>query len=191
PIGHFNGIDLAFSADVKISQGSPQKVVIEGTVSDLKNVITEIDGSNLIVRKKPGRWQIGKVIVFITMEQLNTVSVGGSGTIMNETPLKTSTIHLDVSGNGLIRISDISAENVISAVSGSGSITLNGNELVDRQKMDISGSGTISVQKLRTTEADINLSGSGACNVFVTDTLRVHLSGSGDVNYTGKPIVEL
>jgi len=123
PIGHFNGIDLAFSADVKISQGSPQKVVIEGTVSDLKNVITEIDGSNLIVRKKPGRWQIGKVIVFITMEQLNTVSVGGSGTIMNETPLKTSTIHLDVSGNGLIRISDISAENVISAVSGSGSIT--------------------------------------------------------------------
>jgi len=185
----FTGIDLSVSADVKLSQGTSQKVEIEASTSDLEKIITEKEGSKLVIKTKPGTWHVGRVIVYVTMEQINDLSISGSGSINNETPIVANKLRLDISGSGSILISDLKAEEISSEVSGSGSIKLSGKEQVSMHKMEVSGSGDIYVNELKTADVNVNISGSGTCKVFATEKLRVDVSGSGDVYYVGKPVI--
>ncbi len=188
---NFNGIDLKFSAEVVISQGIEQKVVVEGAVSDLKNVVTELEGSRLVLQKKLGTWHMGKIIVFITIEHINDLSIGGSGTIVNNTPLTALNLKLDVTGSGFIQLSDIKTDTISSTVSGSGSINLIGKDSVYSQNIDISGSGSVLVHHIKTSEINVNINGSGICKVFATKKLSIDLTGSGLVLYAGKPVLTI
>ena len=80
-LGKFTSIDLSMQAEVKIYQGTPQKILVEGSISDLKKIITETEDSKLIIRTQPGTWQLGKIYVFVTIDKLTDIYVNGSGKV--------------------------------------------------------------------------------------------------------------
>jgi hypothetical protein len=73
------------------------------------------------------------------------------------------------------------------AISGSGTITVNGTA-VD-QDLEISGSGRYQAEQLTSKTVKAQISGSGTANVLATDMLDVKISGSGSLTYTGNPQV--
>jgi hypothetical protein len=51
----------------------------------------------------------------------------------------------------------------------------------------VSGSGNINCSNLKTENAEIRVSGSSDVHVFASVSLKVNVSGSGDVYYGGNP----
>jgi hypothetical protein len=76
----FKGVALAFSGDVFITQGSPQKVIIEADKSSMEIIETEVEGSTLVLKTKNGHWHnLGEVNAYITLPEISNLSISGSG----------------------------------------------------------------------------------------------------------------
>jgi hypothetical protein len=187
----FSSIGLSVSADLILVQGTPQKVVLEGNAEDLEKIITELDGSSLEIKHKHDFSRIGKIKIYITVKDIEGLSVSGSGSITSDGPVKSDRLALAVSGSGTITLTDLTANSISSAVSGSGTIHMSGkNAKVDKQNIAISGSGDVFAEDLETRIVKVGISGSGSCKVFASEKLEAGVSGSGKVYYKGKAVVD-
>ncbi|MBC8402986.1 MAG: DUF2807 domain-containing protein [Candidatus Marinimicrobia bacterium] len=83
-----------------------------------------------------------------------------------------------------LKMKDIAGLNI----SGSGNI-ISEKVKSDELSLHISGSGDYEASKLKSDQVDVSVSGSGDVTVWVDDKLDVHISGSGKVGYYGRPAV--
>ncbi|HTL15711.1 MAG TPA: DUF2807 domain-containing protein, partial [Patescibacteria group bacterium] len=91
-------------------------------------------------------------------------------------------------GSGQIKIEHLEAQALITHISGSGNVAAAGS--ARHQRISISGSGNHRAPELQSAAVDTQISGSGHASVWVTESLRAHLSGSGSVEYRGQPAVD-
>src|SRR3972149_2733063 len=188
----FSGVKLAIASNVYLTQGSPQKVELEGIPSDLERITTNIENGYLKIGMDNWNQRImNNVDVYITVPNIEYLSVSGSGDIMAQTDINTDKIVLNVSGSGKIIIENLTAENIDSHISGSGRINLNGDKTVESYKLKISGSGRLEAEDLEVLSYDVNISGSGNAKVYAVDKIKAQISGSGSVNYNGKPKLDV
>ena len=177
------GINLGFAGDVILTQGSTQKIVLEGQQNILDNIKREV---------KNGIWGIyfiqnvresKDVTVHITLPSLEYAAVSGSGDITSTNKFPNlKELELHVSGSGSISL-DYDADDTDVHLSGSGELNLEGSS--DELTIAISGSGNVDAAKLKTANSDIHISGSGDASVNASGKLDANISGSGDVEYTG------
>jgi hypothetical protein len=191
-LGAFSEIDLSTAADIKLSQGTPQKFEIEGPTCDLENIVTNVNGSKLSIENEHNlKWgNRNKVVIYITVQDINSLSISGSGSIIAQTPVNTTDLRLNISGSGSIVISNLKAINTRSSIAGSGSIELAGTEKMDKHKIDIAGSGDIKAKDIPTSLAEVDIAGSGNCYLNVLEKLKASIAGSGDIYYLGRPAIE-
>lgn len=190
-VSGFSGVSLSFSGDVYVTQGSQYKVEIEADRDDLEVIISEVEGDNLVLRTKNGVWRnLGDVKAYVTMPEVNKLTVAGSGDMICESAIKTDEIELAVSGSGSIRMSNLSAREMDAEVTGSGDIIVSGQASEDSElDATITGSGDIKTEGFAVGEASVHITGSGSASVNVLKELETDITGSGSVNYKGKPLV--
>ena len=80
---------------------------------------------------------------------------------------------------------DVSGENIVASVQGSGSLVLSGT--CNFAEISVQSSGGFSGSNLEIRGAEVNIQGSGHTYVWVTDRLHVNIQGSGNVYYKGDP----
>lgn len=184
----FTGVELSISAQVFIRQGSEQSVTVEGKQNlidelerDIRNGVWDIEFDRCVTN-------IDDMKIFITVPDLTSLKISGSGDIVSENTFVIGDIDLNISGSGTIDIG-LEADDINARISGSGVITMEG--LGDQLDLDISGSGDLNAFGTTLRTADITISGSGDAEVLVTDSLIVRISGSGDVFYKGNPVVDV
>lgn len=190
-VSGFTGVSLAFSGDVYITQGSQFKVEIEAEKNVMDLLITETDGDRLVFRTKNGVWRnLGTVKAFVTMPEIDNLTVSGSGDMICESAIKADEIELAVSGSGSVRISNLTAREVGAEVTGSGNIVVSG-QASENSELDatITGSGDIKAEGIAVGEASVQITGSGSASVNVLKELETNITGSGSVNYKGNPLV--
>lgn len=186
----FSEISLRISGTVYLEQGNRQSVRIDASDSAMDEIITEVKDRTLVIRFKSGNYfrrsfNPGKIAVYVTVPEINALSVAGSGNIESSS-VKSRILNLAVSGSGDISLDHLTSERLMSAVSGSGNIHLsngNANEL----STNISGSGNLKAMDFEATNADIRISGSGNCTITAQKSLKARVSGSGSVSYKGTP----
>jgi len=186
-VSSFSGVSLGISGDLYLTQGSPQKVVIQAD-DDLDEIKTQVkDG---VLRIKTDKWnsRIRGVKIWITLAEVEALHVSGSGDIIAESPVNTDEIEVKVSGSGSINIDKLRADEIGAAISGSGDLKLAGS--ADEMDLRISGSGSVYAMGLKVNECDIKISGSGSCKIDVADELDASISGSGRVTYYGNPQID-
>ena len=184
----FSGIGLAIPADLFLTQGSPQKVVIEADENDLGKIETDIrDGVLQIKKEKQWSQNLKNVKIWITVPEVDALHLAGSGMIQAEKAIQSEELELKISGSGKIILKELSAGEVEAAISGSGDLILGGS--AKEMDLAISGSGTALAQALKVDNCSVQISGSGRCEVDATVDLEAAISGSGKVTYYSNPVV--
>jgi len=187
-VSEFTGISLGIHADLYLSQGSPQKLTIQASEDELARIETTVKDGNLRIKCDGYNARFKDVRIWITVGEIESLNVSGSGTIVADEPVKSEELELKVSGSGNIKIKELQGGEVEASISGSGNIHLVGT--ADEMGVSISGSGSMSGGGLKVGECDVRISGSGKCEVDATDELNAAISGSGKVTYYSNPQVD-
>jgi len=186
----FTKVSFGVSGNLYISFGSEFKVVLEGDRKYLDEIITEVTGGRLIIKKENWRFHFDeKVTVYVTMPEIEGLGVSGSGKAEIKDAVKSDDLNLSVSGSGKLYANEISVTNLDCSISGSGDIIL-GNGTASKTGISVSGSGNFTGESVKINKADIHISGSGNCTCNVTESLIASVSGSGNVTYEGNPRVD-
>jgi hypothetical protein len=184
-VGTFTKIAFRLPGKLLLRQGDVQKVEIEGKQDILKEIETEVEGSRLVIGKesqwKNFNWKDDdRITVYITVKNLDAISVSGSGDVIGETKFTTGDLELNVSGSGSLKIEVDATGEIEGDVSGSGDIVLKGK--CKNFDSDISGSGKVNIALSITDVANFELSGSGKVEASGTaNTVKASISGSGKV----------
>ena len=120
------------------------------------------------------------------MNEIEGLSVSGSGRLFSSGPVECDDVSLRVSGSGDLNLKKLSADRIACGISGSGNIGISGPG-ADSGEISVSGSGNFNSVDFKLKDLDVSISGSGGCKVFVTNDLKARVSGSGNVYYDGNP----
>ncbi len=200
----FTRISFGVPGKAYVRQGNSQKVELEGPQEALDKIEAQVDGNRLVIRSRE-RWfnwnwtDNDRITAYITVRDIEALSVSGSGDMIVENRIRASTLKLAVSGSGSLKIetdagtteADVSGSGDMVVrgtlagfegdVSGSGKIELNA-AVAGRSVFEISGSGKVmATGKSANAEVDISGSGKVLAADFETNTCRVRISGSGSV----------
>lgn len=187
----FTKVSFGVPGNLYINFGPEFKVVLEGEDNAIDNIITQVSGGKLTIRKE--NWHMGmdkSVDIYITMPALEGLGVSGSGKAEIKEAVKAKDLELNVSGSGKLYTADVMADALECGISGSGDIIIQGSGDVANAEIGVSGSGNFSGESLKIGSADVHISGSGNCNCNVTGSLKASVSGSGNVTYIGNPKVD-
>jgi hypothetical protein len=191
----FSEISLRVPATLHVEQGKTQSVEIVAKSSTLEEMITEVKGRELIIRfaAKNYLWKDftpGKIEIFITVPEVNALSVSGSGKIINDGAIESRILDLSVSGSGDILLDDLKSERVKVAISGSGNVELSGDGTAEDLSVNSSGSGNFKGIGFKTQDVKVKLAGSGNAEVSAEKNLNIRTAGSGNVTYKGNPMID-
>jgi hypothetical protein len=188
-VGNFSELSLGIAANLYLKQGSETRIEIECDDDIFDDIEFEMKGDRLVI-KKEGSWSMGngwrrsEVNIYVTMREIEGLSVSGSGMIEGQGKLTTEDVRLSVSGSGDMDL-EMDSDELDMRISGSGSISLNGN--AEEAEAKISGSGKVKAEDLKVRVFEASISGSGSCYITATEEVNARISGSGSVYYSGDP----
>ncbi len=199
----FSSIKIAGPFDVHLVQGDVESVkYIAG--ADVKNrITTKVSGGVLKIHNTHDNWGTGykswyseksvwrnhkKIAVYITVKNLEGITVSGSGDVAFGDGVKAAGLRLRVRGSGEISGS-IDVKKLNSKISGSGHIKLSGNAEIS--KIHIAGSGHFEGGSLVTVNSAAHVSGSGNAKVNASDKVEAAVRGSGVISYTGAKTINI
>ena len=182
----FSKIDIDGVFNVILDQGSKEAVRIEADENLVELIEVKVSGNTLFVDLIDNA-SIGKstkLNVFITLVNINELSVNGVGDVSVKNPLVLDKLELDNSGVGDVNLvldcNKLDVEN-----SSVGDITLSGR--ATNFNLINSGVGAVLALELDSKNTEIDISGVGDVKVNATHSIDIETSGVGDVEYSGNP----
>jgi putative autotransporter adhesin-like protein len=155
----FSGVDLTGSNNVVVRVRPRQSVVVHGDSNLLRQVITRVRADALVIGTTPGSFSTkSPMFVQVSVPWLDALSLHGAGNIIVtgvDSPRLTvalpgsgnivatgTTTKLDVtlSGEGTVRLGQLTARDAKAALGGSGTIMLTATHSLAAR---VSGSGTV------------------------------------------------
>ncbi len=161
-VGDFHGVSLMGSPDVHITVGGAPSLSIEAEDNILALISTEVRGGVLHVGSEQSFSSRKGIHVTLTVPELRSVKVQGSGDIEAEG------VHGDL---------------FTARVKGSGDIEVTGS--VQRVEAEVLGSGDIKMFGLDAVDGEATVKGSGDIDIQASGTLDLTVLGSGDIRYRG------
>jgi hypothetical protein len=115
-----------------------------------------------------------------------SVRMVGSGDTRIDGTLEGQNVDVSVTGSGNIT-TGVKAGDLRAHLTGSGNITLTGSAA--NASVVVSSSGDIKAQNLRGGNVEASITGSGNIKIGADKTLKLHLSGSGNIVYNGSATI--
>jgi hypothetical protein len=160
----FTAVDLAGASRVTVRVGAEPTVVVRADDNLIGRIETDVRQGVLVVSE---RGSFGKTLpssVEVTVRDLDSVRLTGSGTISVE-GVRARTFTAELLGSGVLE------------VAGS----------VDELEATLTGSGSMSLGFLVARSVTASVPGSGRLEVQATHELDASVPGSGVVVYAGRP----
>jgi hypothetical protein len=181
----FTKIGFGGAGTLYLKQGSSQRVELEGSAELLEKYETKVEDGKLSIRPKDrwNDWNWGsedKITVYVTLKDIESIGVAGSGDIIAQTKIVSNDLDLKVSGSGSLK-AEVQVSNQLEAdVSGSGDVEIKGT--AGEFDSDISGSGDVDASLKISSETSLSIAGSGKITIDGSaQKLEVKISGSGSV----------
>ncbi len=184
----FNGVDVAGSFDVYITQGATESVKAEAPAGLMDKIKTEVNGGVLhIYKNNISNWgdifgHHKKVQIYVTAKDLNQFNLSGSGDVYFKDGRSTNSLKLKVSGPGGMT-GKVNVKTLNSSISGSGETRLSGR--AGNSIVEVVGSGDYTAQSLATGTCTVSVTGSGDADVNASDKINATVRGAGDIRYGG------
>lgn len=180
----FNGVTLDMNANVYLIQGDTPSVIIRSQQNIADEIITEMDGSNLVIKTKNSISTNEPIELWLTLKNIEEIELNGSGSITSESSFKTEKTSIDISGSGKVSLV-LMNEKLDVSLNGSGDLILTGK--VTTAELEVTGSGNILASECYIDDCDVTVSGSGMAKLHVSEKLTSNINGSGSVHYLGNP----
>lgn len=188
-VAEFNSVKTLGSADVVITQGNTQKVVVESDKNLVPHIITEVKNGSLLIDIRASYRNVKVIRVLLTVPDLDAISIEGSGDVSFVNTFKGNEMKVNIKGSGDFS-GDFDIKNMDYFVNGSGDGEISG--IRGNLSVKISGSGDFEADKLRLEKCDISVVGSGDIELKgSTENLVIGLMGSGYVNAYGLAAVNV
>lgn len=187
-LGPFTNIHSGGSWDVIIQIGNKDEVRLDSKNISLDKVITDVSNGTLKVYLEKGNYRQIGLTVYVTVKNIEGLYSSGSGNMHVKSDITTGSLNLKNSGSGNINLQNVTADNLKAAMSGSGRINAAGGS-VGEVSLSQSGSGDFRAEKMAADAISVRKSGSGQTHIGRIERLEVKSSGSGNVYYTGNPVI--
>jgi hypothetical protein len=166
-IGDFETLRVSGAIDVEVAVGGATGLEVAGDSNVLQYVETDVSDGVLAVRLERGSYALReRLVVRVTAPSLARLELTGSG-------------------DADVRALDEASLTVVSR--GSGDLALAGR--VDSLDLELEGSGDVSATDLVCGAVDVASTGSGDIALGSVDALEARVTGSGDIEYAGRPTV--
>ncbi|CAM4300834.1 head GIN domain-containing protein [Gillisia limnaea] len=187
-VSNYDKVTLVGSMDVELISGKEGALKIEAESNLQEYITTEVSNGvlKISVEKGVSLSPSGNrgIKVIVPFEEIEGVSITGSGDIINLDQIKDRSFETRLTGSGNLKL-NLNVRDLNSAITGSGNTQLKGT--AENFSCTVTGSGDFEAFDLRTTNAEVSISGSGDVDVTVTESLKARVSGSGDIQYNGNP----
>jgi len=191
-VADFNQISMSIPADVYLTQGNKNEVVIEADEDVLAKIETEVHDNRLEIEfEKWYNYKGSKQIkIYITVKEINKLVLAGSGDIVSKTTIKSEKLKMVITGSGSIFMDDLNVNYAYTNISGSGDIRIASKVKAAELDATVTGSGDIIASNFECEKADLVITGSGTIKANVIDELDATITGSGRIYYKGKPLID-
>ena len=189
-VGGFERIEVAGGYDVEVHTGTAPSVHAKGPEKDLERLVIEVKGDRLLIHPRESRgmfhvgWRNhGKTTISVTVPQLRSADVAGSGDI------RIDNVHGDnfagkIAGSGGLSLDNVEVKTLDFSIAGSGSAQGKKGR-AQNVSLNIAGSGDIDTKGVASETASVSIAGSGNVVAHASGTASVSMMGSGDVDLTG------
>lgn len=183
---NYNGIRSSGSFHVLLVNGKEGEITLKGEENILPLIETIIENNTLKIRfqKNTNVRTTKKVIITVPVTDIETITLAGSGNIESKNILKGENIITKLSGSGSINLV-ANTKEINAEITGSGNINLEGTAVHFNTK--ITGSGDVKAYELQAEEVQIKITGSGSVKANVSKRIAAKITGSGNVYYQGNP----
>lgn len=163
----FTGIKSSIFADILVTQGGQEDILLEGQQNILDQINTEVINGELRIELNRCVNIAQAVKVHITIPDIESLELEGAG--------------------DLVAQNDFDLTDLYIGLTGTGSFELHGTTTF--LDIDMTGVGDVNGFDMISDMCDVRISGVGNVEVTVNDDLDVTISGVGDVYYKGNPMI--
>lgn len=188
-VGEYESISSAGWFDVILVAGEEGSITLKGEENLLEYIETEVKGGKLTIKTEKGvylkssTWK-GGIEITIPIEEINAVSLAGSGDVVSKTTIKTDEFKASLAGSGDVNLS-VEVSEFKASLSGSGDMEFDGSASLF--KVSIAGSGDIDAFGLTADYVEASVAGSADLKVTANQEIKARVAGSGDITYKGNP----
>lgn len=185
-VGSFNKLNISSAFNVEIKQGNSHSVRVEAGDKIIDDISTKTSGSELVIRllKNYKTKDLEGLKIYITVVDLNKISLSGAVNIKSEGEISTSDLKINTSGACNINLM-IKSKNIDVECSGASDLTLIGT--ADYLDLQTSGATKANCYNLEANIVKIGSSGASDLKCKVINKLKVNASGASKINYKGSP----
>ena len=184
-VDDFSVLKISGLVNVVLIQGNTPKVTfdINPEIQDEFQLSTENGvlnigfGQEAFAKKRDN-------IVYVTFTDLKELRFSGVGDVSSKGDIKLDELLCKISGVGDIAL-DIDCNKLDVKFSGVGNVKVEGEG--DSANYAWSGIGNLEASNMKSKDVSLSLSGMGDAELHATESLKVNLTGFGDVKYTGSP----
>jgi hypothetical protein len=163
----FTGIQVTGIAKVIIKQDTAQSLRIEADDNIMGLVTTSVNNGLLAVGLKEGSYNNITVNVYASMKSISRLECIGGAEFLTDGQIQT--------------------DSIVCRITGTGKITLKGT--ATSETVEIIGAGDIHNFDLVSSRCSALISGAGNIEVNVTQELNAVIAGTGNIIYSGNPLV--
>lgn len=186
-VGSFTEIDVSGGLDVEFTTGGAQSVTVLNKKDDFSDIIVEVKGDTLVLKRKKKNWGGWKkrqqYLVTVSAPVLSAIEAS-SGSDVDGSGLS-GAVSIDASSGADVDISDIQAKTVGLESSSGSDITVSGT--CSDVRADSSSGSDISAKALKCETARAEASSGSDISLYATKTVSADVSSGADVDVYGSP----
>jgi Putative auto-transporter adhesin, head GIN domain len=163
-VSGFTAIDVSGAFEVEIVAQKDFSVEVEADDNLLELIKTEIDGDTLKIKSEKSIKSSNPLRIRISAPNIES---------------------LDLSGASKVNIVNLNNDSLSLDSSGASKIKLEGT--TKNFDVEMSGASKLDAENLKAENVSVDSSGASSAYVYVTNELKVDLSGATNVTYSGSP----
>ena len=205
-VSPFSMIQTSGSVNVNFHASQEYRAQVAVDSNLLEYVKVSVENNTLHIGTKNGSYSFTTFVVDVYCPFVSEVSISGSGDFTGLDKICVPKFESNISGSGNIkgtfecdkfsaRVSGsaniagtVECQDFLVQISGSGDVRMKGN--ATNINVSVSGSGSFEGNEFKTHNAIVNLSGSGDVMIWVEESLKARIAGSGEIRYRGKPKID-
>ena len=183
PVPAFNRLDIDGVFDVHLRQGDAEALLIEAREGILSRITTETeDGTLKLSLKRQLRMRKVDIKVYITVRDLEKLSIGGVASVKSDGPLRLGRFELVQHSVGTTRLA-LRCDQLTARLTGVGDVELTGAGR--RVELHNTGVGAIQAAGFEADVLRVENTGVGDVEVNARREISIRSSGVGSVRYKG------